>query len=62
LKRVRSPFIGKLWMMLMDPEYQNTISWDLPMRQSFTVHSANKMEKQVLPRFFKSHKFKSLQR
>jgi hypothetical protein len=62
INKVRSPFLRKLWAMLMDPDCRSAISWDLPMRQSFTIHSTGEMERFVLPQFFKSHLFNSFQR
>jgi hypothetical protein len=62
VKKVRSPFLRKLWAILEDVESVDAISWDYPLRQSFTIHSAKLMERDVLPRFFKSHLFNSFQR
>jgi hypothetical protein len=57
----RSPFLRKLWTMLSNPEYSHCISWDLPEKKSFTIHSKEMIE-DILPKFFKSSRFLSFQR
>jgi hypothetical protein len=59
--KARSPFIRKLWAMLQDSSLSHVIGWERDGR-SFEVKDAKKMEKAVLPQFFKSHLLKSFQR
>jgi len=61
-KKARSPFLRKLWEILMDPRFQDVVSWDLPLRQSFSIYSQAEMEQRVLPAYFKSNQFSSFQR